>query len=166
MDEVFDLLGGSDGLRAGRGNNSVLGGAGNDSLFGQDGADTLRGAEGNDRLLGDRGNDFLSGGSGADVLAGRAGNDMLTGGVGADIFDFATGSGPDVIADFLDGTDRIRIDASGIDGFADLDVSATGAGGGDLRIDFGGGAIVVRDLDLADFDSSDVRIVLHDILTA
>jgi hypothetical protein len=165
MDEVFDLLGGSDTLRAGRGNDSGLGGAGNDTLFGQDGADTLRGAEGSDRLLGDRGRDYLGGGSGADVLAGRAGNDRLSGGVGADFFDFATGGGTDVIADFLDGTDRIRIDAAGIERFADLEVRATGPGGGDVRIGYDGGAIVMRDLDLADFDASDVRIVLHDILT-
>ena len=92
MDEVFDLLGGSDVLRAGRGDDLVLGGAGNDSLFGQDGADTLRGARGTTGSSAIA-HDFLCGGSGADVLAGGAGNDMLTGGAGADFFDFDPAAG-------------------------------------------------------------------------
>ena len=42
---------------------------------------------------------------------------MLTGGAGVDLFDFQSAAqGPDEIADFVSGTDRIRISADGFGG--------------------------------------------------
>jgi hypothetical protein len=160
-DEAFALLAGHDSLLAGRGNDFAAGGAGHDFLLGEDGHDTLRGNEGADRLFGSRGADYLIGDAGADLLAGGPGADRLHGGAGADVFEFA-GGGLDVVDDFQDGTDRLRIVAAGVDSFADLVVSDAGS---DLRIDFAGGAILLRDLDRAALDAADVAFVLQDVLT-
>jgi hypothetical protein len=161
-DEVFALLAGHDSLLAGRGNDFAAGGAGNDFLLGEDGRDTLRGNEGADRLFGSRGADYLIGDAGADLLAGGPGSDRLHGGAGADVFEFA-GGGVDVVDDFQDGIDRLRIVAAGVDSFGDLAISAAGS---DLRVDFAGGAILLRDLDRAALDAADVAFVLQDVLTA
>ncbi|WP_269846627.1 M10 family metallopeptidase [Paracoccus binzhouensis] len=84
----------------GNGHANLLDGRlGNDSLFGLAGNDTLFGALGADSLHGGVGNDFLS---------GLAGNDTLFGGLGADHFAFH--GGHDVIQDFRDDVDTLRID--------------------------------------------------------
>jgi Ca2+-binding RTX toxin-like protein len=69
----------------------------------------LSGGDGNDRLYGGEGNDTLLGGAGNDWLSGGEGNDLLTGGTGGD--DFVFNGGQDIISDFTNGQDRIRIDA-------------------------------------------------------
>jgi Ca2+-binding RTX toxin-like protein len=161
MDEAFGLLGGHDSLWAGRGNDVAFCGAGNDFAIGEDGNDTLRGGDGADRLFGGRGFDMLVGDGGADVLSGGPGSDRLRGGLGADVFEFA-GGGIDVVDDFQDGQDRLRINAAGVDAFSDLAVRAVGDA---LRLDFDGGAVLVHDLDRADFSAADVIFVLQDILT-
>lgn len=106
----LDLLYGRDGDDTLRGDN------GQDSLFGDTGNDELYGGLRLDRLYGEDGNDTLWGGDGNDILAGGTGADVLYGGVGADYFDFfnvsdvglATGT-RDRIADFEDGSDKIRL---------------------------------------------------------
>jgi serralysin len=92
---------------------NAVGGSGNDRIIGN---------VADNRLTGNAGNDSLVGGSGHDTLIGGNGRDHLTGGEGSDIFrldrTFETGrtlTTRDVIADFLQGTDRIdlsRIDAN------------------------------------------------------
>ena len=81
-------------------------------------------------LRGAGGSDVLAAGAGSDRLIGGAGHDRLEGGAGADVFVFeATADSrgtalrsdggkimPDVIADFVRGTDRI--DLSAIDSVA------------------------------------------------
>ncbi|MFD2173098.1 calcium-binding protein [Rhodobacter lacus] len=127
-----DLLFGDDGqdsLAGSFGNDSVDGGAGNDDLGGGTGRDTLLGGlgddrlgggEGDDTLYGNAGDDFLAGGGradrlaggeGADLLNGGEGDDWLSGGAGADLFIFntLTAGERDVIADFEDGVDLIRL---------------------------------------------------------
>lgn len=59
-------------------------------------------------LAGNAGDNLLSGGAGNDTLAGGAGNDTLRGGSGADSFIF--NGGHDVILDFQDDIDLIRLD--------------------------------------------------------
>ncbi|ATE65006.1 M10 family metallopeptidase C-terminal domain-containing protein [Rhizorhabdus dicambivorans] len=120
---------GSDRIQGGQGNDSVAGGAGNDTANGNLGNDTIDGGANNDSLRGGQGNDSLAGGSendvlqgdlGTDNLAGGSGIDMLTGGSDADIFIFNAGDAAyatsgglanmtDMIADFTDGIDRIRL---------------------------------------------------------
>ena len=69
-------------------------------------------------LFGGAGHDPLTAGAGNDVLMGGGGADVLTGGGGADTFRYDATSDssatPDLIGDFLAGTDRVdlgRIDA-------------------------------------------------------
>jgi len=73
---------------------------------------------GADALTGFTGADTLSGGGGADTLTGGVGADSLTGGDGADTFVYGQNtalavvsslSAPDVIADFVSGTDKLQI---------------------------------------------------------
>ena len=132
-----DTLIGDDGadlLRGGGQNDLLKGGQGNDTLRGGAGADTLRGGGQGDQLEGGQGNDTLRGGAGADTLRGGgqgdqleggAGNDTLTGGGGADtfLFDGDTATGQDVITDFQNGTDVIRI-TGGVE-FVDLSIVRT-----------------------------------------
>jgi serralysin len=115
---------GSDRIQGGQGDDNISGGAGNDTINGNlgndviDGGvdnDSLRGGQGNDNLSGGGGNDILQGDLGADNLTGGAGIDMLTGGGEADTFIFNAGdaayssSMTDMITDFADGVDRIRL---------------------------------------------------------
>lgn len=128
-DDRLDGGDGSDRIQGGQGNDSIIGGTGNDSVNGNlgndvidggDGNDSLRGGQGDDSIVGGDGNDMLFGDLGADTLQGGTGIDVLTGGGNADVFVFANGdarfetSGPhaymtDMITDFADGTDHIRL---------------------------------------------------------
>jgi Ca2+-binding RTX toxin-like protein len=63
----------------------------------------IDGLGGDDLLQGRVGKDTLQGGDGADTLMGGAGNDLLAGGAGNDLFDFSSGSGQDLITDFVAG---------------------------------------------------------------
>ena len=116
--------GGGDSLDGGTGNDQLFGGDGNDWMFGQDGQDTLRGGDGSDVLFGGDGDDALLGGAGGDTLDGGAGNDDLIGGQGVDvlfggsgadnfIFEFRDDS-PDIIRDFVSGTDKLVLNATGL----------------------------------------------------
>ena len=129
--------------------NSIVGTGGPDTIYGFEGNDTLRGQGGNDKLLGGTGNDKLYGGSGNDVINGDLGNDTMWGGFGADRFQFASGSGVDVIGDFdVEGGDTIRlpmnVNGSPITNFATL-VAATVDQNGDAVIDLGGGNRLILD---------------------
>lgn len=152
-DDQLNGEGGSDRIQGGQGNDNIIGGAGNDTVNGNLGNDMIDGGSDNDSLRGGQGNDSLSGGSendilqgdlGSDSLAGGSGIDMLAGGAGDDIFYFGAGdaafttSGPaanmtDMISDFADGSDRIRLSlgvpASVLQGqaFGDLATAAASA---------------------------------------
>lgn len=72
--------------------------------------DVINGQGGNDSLTGLSGNDILRGGDGDDLLDGGVGKDMLTGGVGKDTFILIKcPSGGDIINDFEDGIDLLRL---------------------------------------------------------
>lgn len=83
--------------------------------------------DGNDRITGNDVANDLHGARGDDTLAGGADDDTLAGGDGADVFEFGANTGTDTVADYADGTDRIRILAdSGTTAFADLTVDQSG----------------------------------------
>ena len=101
--------GGDDTIRGDSGANTFRGENGVDKLYGNAGDDRLYGGSGDDILKGSSGVDRLTGGSGDDTLYGGSGNNVLTGGRGEDIFHINTGTGRDLIKDFTDGDDRIKL---------------------------------------------------------
>jgi hypothetical protein len=96
--------------------------------------------------------DIIIGGTGADTLNGGKGADTLTGGAGADIFKFTAGTAadapsggtfgqPDVITDFVVGTDKLQFVSgattdvvSGQQGAVQAAVTALAAGSSDTAI--------------------------------
>lgn len=77
--------------------NLIDGSNADDMIDGGTGNDKLYGNAGEDQLYGGIGNDILYGGDDDDVLDGGTGDDILYGGKGNDIYQFAIGSGEDVI---------------------------------------------------------------------
>ena len=61
-------------------------------------------------MLGDKGNDLLEGNEDDDLLNGGQGDDTLRGGEGSDRFVLAPRNGRDIIQDFEDGIDLLRLD--------------------------------------------------------
>jgi serralysin len=114
------------------------------------------GGGGNDSLSGNALNNVLRGGNGNDILNGLAGMDREEGGAGADIFVF-TAAGhsrdhavpsdgkktmPDLITDFVSGTDKIDLGAidanigtAGDDAFTFIGAGAFTHQAGQLRFD-------------------------------
>ncbi|WP_299752844.1 tandem-95 repeat protein [uncultured Tateyamaria sp.] len=104
-------------------------------IFGTAGDDTLSGNAGDDILNGGAGDDYLYGGAGDDILNGGAGNDQMWGGAGSDQFVFSDNFGRDMINDFEDGIDLIKVDIPSVS-YSDLTLVVTagvplnGQGGG------------------------------------
>lgn len=71
------------------------------------------------RLTGNAIGNYLLGGAGNDTLNGMGGNDVLFGEAGNDVFVFNSGTGGDVIGDFVQGQDRIDVSGYGLS-FAQL----------------------------------------------
>ena len=119
-----------DSLSGSIGNDTMDGGDGNDHINGYRGHDTLIGGDGDDTITGDggsgyAGNDILFGNAGNDDLLGRGGNDQIDGGTGSDTITTGPGSDriilrigdggntlsdADIITDFTDGSDKLRLD--------------------------------------------------------
>ena len=143
-DDVFFTGSNTDTIFGGNGNDSISGGDDADSLLGGNGDDVMDGGSGADVAYGGWGRDTITGGGGADTLMGSLGQDSLEGGTGADrltggrdadLFVFAAGSGADIITDFENGVDRIRIAGVGVDAIL--------AQGHDTLIQFGSDTILV-----------------------
>ena len=114
--------------------NRIIGTTGNDELTGTDateyihsfgGDDTIQGLDGNDLIHSGKGNDIIDAGGGRDVIGGDRGDDTITGGTGADMFDFRRGFGNDIITDFENGIDLIRL--RGDLEFEDLTIAQVGS---------------------------------------
>jgi Ca2+-binding RTX toxin-like protein len=82
---------------------------------------TITTGAGNDVINGGALGDTLNGGAGNDTITGGVGADRMTGGTGADTFvieantaaaSSSTGAAPDVISDFLSGTDKLNVGAA------------------------------------------------------
>ncbi len=153
-DDTVDGGAGNDSLGGGTGRDLLTGGEGNDIIGGGEGNDTVRGGNGNDFLAGGGRDDLLVGGAGADQLNGGTGNDTLTGGAGADVFiftGFAAGE-TDVITDFQDGIDLLRLSGvenapgTGLQGRFDA-LNATTVGDG-VEIVYNGQTILLQGVDL------------------
>lgn len=142
---------GDDLLKGGKGHDTLQGGAGRDTLEGGKGHDVLKGEKGYDLLKGGAGDDTLRGQKGEDTLNGGQGDDLLEGGIGADRFVFADGHGSNVISDFEDGIDEIRI-TSGANAYADLTLTSVGA---DVRISWGTTEVLVQNIDKSDLTDTD-----------
>jgi Ca2+-binding RTX toxin-like protein len=135
--------------------DSFTGTAGNDWVAGYKGADSLSGLEGADTLNGGAYNDVLDGGTGNDKLIAGTGNDTMTGGSGSDTFWFDEGLfGADIITDFENGTDKIRITGqASIDDISDLSITQNGT---NVLITLpDGSTITVNNAAVANFDASD-----------
>ncbi|WP_339773221.1 calcium-binding protein [uncultured Pseudosulfitobacter sp.] len=78
--ETFDLMDGSDFVRAGGGNDTILGGSGIDTIYAGNDDDYIDGGSGADRLYGDQGNDIIYGQADNDLIFGGEGNDYVNGG--------------------------------------------------------------------------------------
>jgi Ca2+-binding RTX toxin-like protein len=121
---------GNDNIFGSIGHDTFDGGDGNDIINGWKGHDTLIGGDGDDTITGDggsgyAGNDILFGNAGNDDLLGRGGNDQIDGGTGSDTITTGPGSDriilrigdggntlsdADIITDFTDGSDKLRLD--------------------------------------------------------
>ena len=128
---------------------AAFGGA--DRILLAGGNDLFNAGGGNDLLRGGGGHDSLLGGAGRDRLLGEAGNDVLSGGTGADQFIFALRGGDDIIRDFTDGQDRIRI-TGGASSMADLNLSQQGR---DTLIEFADTSVLVSRTALANLTAAD-----------
>lgn len=137
-------------------NDSIVGSAASDIVRGMAGDDVLSGGDRHDGLNGGDGNDVLKGDAGRDVLQGESGHDVLYGGADADKFWIAsTGSGHDLIGDFQNGLDKIRITGvAGVDDVADLAIGMNGSG--DALITFpDGSTITVAGVAAAEIEATD-----------
>lgn len=115
---------GDDEMRGNAGSDTMLGAWGSDTIRGDLGDDSIDGDGGGDKLIGGDGNDTLNGGSGFDVISGHRGDDILTGGEHGDVFEFAQKNfGEDVITDFENGLDVLRIGSAVASSFAEAEIT-------------------------------------------
>ena len=120
-------------------NDYISGNSARNKLYGLDGDDYLRGIGGDDRLVGGWGNDLLQGGSGNDTFVFKENYDQ------------------DTIDDFVAGSDIIELDVNGVNNFGDLNLQTSG---NDVRIDFGGGdVLVIRNTTVSELDQDDFSFV-------
>ncbi|MEO9822080.1 MAG: Calx-beta domain-containing protein [Paracoccaceae bacterium] len=185
-DDFARTKAGDDEIILGQGDDRVAAGVGADTAFGGDGNDTFFMGSQNDFAFGGAGEDVLNGGFNADVLDGGAdddrvrgeagvdqinggdGNDLLNGGANADTFWFfdTDETGVDRITDFEDGLDEINLSDWGFANDAAVIALASSSGGANqhTRIDFTDGssgqtrALVIENLDITDFDASDITL--------
>ncbi len=107
----------------------MTGGVGRANFLGLGGNDTLSGGNNIDALQGDSGDDVLNGLGGVDSLDGGAGNDTMTGGLGAkDYFIYAAaGFGQDIITDFEDNLDKLKVHSSVATSIAAFSITGNGS---------------------------------------
>jgi Ca2+-binding RTX toxin-like protein len=145
--DIIEGGSGGDRIVAGSGSDVIESGSGNDVIEGNSGRDRILAGSGNDQIRGGSDNDRIDAGSGDDLIIGGGDDDRLTGGGGADEFRFGAGDGSDVITDFADDVDRIRISGFGRDREAVLDRARQA--GDDVVFDLGDGdRLRVEDISL------------------
>lgn len=115
--------GGSDVINGGGGKDALFGGDGDDVIKGGGGKDLITGDRGDDKIMGGKGDDLIVGGEGDDLLRGGRGSDILEGGEGIDTFlfkgnDFGGDFSADIVADFVLGTDILRLLSGGSRSFS------------------------------------------------
>ncbi|MBV1865510.1 MAG: hypothetical protein KUG74_13910 [Rhodobacteraceae bacterium] len=173
---------GNDRIFGGAGVDVIYGGTGNDRIVGgpdypiywimgaaangleafatRSLGNTMFGGAGNDRIIGGHLDDLIDGGLGRDVLIAGVGNDRLSGGRGADVFVFDANAdeGRNVITDFTDGQDIIRMNG---DVFASITgVVTSGRDGANTTITLAGGTeIILKGVDVASIGVDDFDFV-------
>ena len=110
-------------------------------------------------FAGSNGHDKLAGVGAADVIVGGAGIDRMSGGEGDDAFVFAQGTELDIVYDFTDGIDHIRLDGIDFD-----EVTITEYRGSGTLLEAGGDRMILRDVDHENLTADDF-IVTADPLT-
>jgi hypothetical protein len=112
-------------LGSATGATSITGTANNDNIGASSVAASVTGGAGNDTITGGTLNDTINGGDGVDSITGGVGKDSLTGGAGVDTFVFtaptallvtSSTAAPDVITDFVSGTDKLSTPAVSFNG--------------------------------------------------
>ncbi len=102
----------------------------------------------------------VDGGANADTLVGTIANEQFSGGAGVDrittrggedLIEFQPANGLDIVYDFENGSDLIGFFGHK---FSDLDISVYNGADVEIRSDFGG-RMVLRNVDIADFDEAD-----------
>lgn len=160
-----------ENVYSGDGSDSVSGNSLANTIYGMRGADFLRGSGGNDRLeggagadklYGDGGNDTLLGGDATDLLLGGAGNDQLYGQAGTDTFQFAPAFGADIVMDFQNNQDTLKLDDAiwgGGKSASDVVAQYARVVGTDTVFDFGGGnTITVKNVTSTSVFLDDITI--------
>jgi Ca2+-binding RTX toxin-like protein len=151
QNDHWDAFEGNDTMSGNAGNDSLRGADGNDSIDGGIGNDTVRGSDQNDTVIGNRGTDWVYGGADQDIVRGGDGNDMLFGGSGSDTFDFKAGDDADLIMDYNDVEDFIRVDVTNptTPGWTETQVGA------DVLVEVNGLKITIVDATTSQIDNGD-----------
>jgi Ca2+-binding RTX toxin-like protein len=152
-----------NGFLTGGAARNLVGNAAANFLEGNKISNKISGAAGNDTIVGKIGNDTLSGSSGSDIIIGSKGNDSMSGGQARDFFVFNTGSGKDVVTDFLaTGNNHDIVDLRSFDvviSFVDLKTNHMRQAGGDVVITGGSGDVItLEDTRLSDLGRVDFLI--------
>ena len=124
-------------------------------IIGTPEADTLIGTLGDDIIFGLAGNDYIYSLDGNDTLDGGEGLDRLFGGPDADVFVFAEGTGLDIVYDYDDGIDKIRLEGIADEAAFDASVSISDYRTTGALIEIGDDRMIVRSVDHADLTADD-----------
>lgn len=101
---------------------------------------------------------IILGNGGANVITGGGGNDILTGGAGADTFAFKRGDGSDILTDFENGIDTVRLDDHGFSTFDDVRAAMTQVGDDTYLALTSFDTLVFRDTLVSDFSAKDFAL--------
>ena len=93
---------------------------------GTEGDDIITAEGGYNMFFGDGGNDIIIGGWSDDYISGGKGHDQITGGEGRDTFVIESGSGFDMIMDFVDGEDQLVFFDSNGSQITELEITNVG----------------------------------------
>ena len=182
--ELLNGTSGNDAFRGAGGGDTLVGGAGDDTYNVFDAHDTAieNANEGIDTVNatvsftlganienltlfsdqtyggGNALNNIINGGAGSQLLDGKGGNDVLTGGAGADVFVMALGGGKDVITDFQNGVDAVRLDNFGLTSFGQVQALMVQQGA-DVALNLSTGEeVLFRSHKISDFSAADFKL--------
>jgi len=110
--------------------------------------------------LGNSLNNIITGDAGNQSLDGGGGNDLLTGGAGDDLFIVKAGQGSDLITDFGNGNDMLRLQGFGFTSFSQVMGAATQIGN-DVVIQLPGDqAVGLKNVTLSSLNASQFQLDL------
>lgn len=142
----------------GSGDDNLIGNGSDNKLKGRGGVDKLVGHNGNDVLIGGSGKDILRGGGDSDVLKGQKGDDHLYGNGGPDKFVFNNNGSTDVVHDFTDNSDRLKLSGFGFSDKDDALQHFASLGSNGVEFSYQGTVIEVYGIDKAHLDANDLIV--------